>query len=622
MVRRGVSVIGVVGVLLGLVLAGTAQGATFTRDVGTTTTFSNSASIPIADGHCNDTRFSKDVQGKSDPYPSTIDVAGVSGPITQLEVTLHDISHHYPEDLRVLLVGPAGQSVMLMNRAGSGDTIGPLDDVTLTFDDSWDDQLSDKSAHVSTSYGTGFGCKSIGVQSPMPAPAPAPPYGTALSAFDATNANGQWKLYAVDTFDDFTGVIDGGWSLDIATGISIEDGECYDGPPQQTPASQYPSTIDVAGTTGAVSDVNVTLHNYSHRTPGDVRMLLVGPQGQKVLVMHHAGTAVDDNGDVDYDNSAIKDQTVTLDDAAAGPLPTPIVSGTYRPTQVDGDEDSQICGNFPATASLPGTAPAAPYSTALSAFDGTDANGTWSLYIVDDYGDNEGTLDGWSLDITTNQYDNAVLADHPAGYWRFGEASGTTAFDSSGNGNHGTYLNGPLLGQPGALALDPNTAASFDGVNDSVRVPDANSLDVGDSFTLEGWVKRASDAQSQTLFNKGGNGLQLTVMSASNGNQLWLRKANVTTIAHSVGGVPADGRFHHVVVTRTGAGNATFYIDDVPSGVMLAPAQVIADTAFPLVFADAGKVVNVFDEFALYPDALSAAEVDAHYKAGLGIVSP
>ena len=53
----------------------------------------------------------------------------------------------------------------------------------------------------------------------------------------------------------------------------------------------------------------------------------------------------------------------------------------------------------------------------------------------------------------------------------------------------GTYLNGVTIAAAGAISGD--TAASFDGVNDSVRVPDSNSLDVGDSFTLEGWIKRA-----------------------------------------------------------------------------------------------------------------------------------
>jgi hypothetical protein len=38
-----------------------------------------------------------------------------------------------------------------------------------------------------------------------------------------------------------------------------------------------------------------------------------------------------------------------------------------------------------------------------------------------------------------NTYDNAVLALGPLAYWKLDETSGTTAVDSSGNGNNGTY---------------------------------------------------------------------------------------------------------------------------------------------------------------------------------------
>ena len=151
-------------------------------------------------------------------------------------------------------------------------------------------------------------------------------------------------------------------------------------------------------------------------------------------------------------------------------------------------------------------------------------------------------------------YASTVLGDDPAGYWRFGEApASTTLTDSSPNGNDGTYLNGVTLGVPGALAADPDTAASYDGVNDAGRVPDASSLDVGSSFTLEGWIKRSSTSKSHQMMVKGG-GFQLVVMNAGSGSQVWLRKANVTTLARSSWGIPADGEYHHVVATMNGPG--------------------------------------------------------------------
>lgn len=52
-----------------------------------------------------------------------------------------------------------------------------------------------------------------------------------------------------------------------------------------------------------------------------------------------------------------------------------------------------------------------------------------------------------------------------------------------------------------------------------MRVPSAASLDVGDSFTLEGWIKRGSTANSENLLNRGDRGFQLTVMNAGAGGQ-------------------------------------------------------------------------------------------------------
>ena len=43
-------------------------------------------------------------------------------------------------------------------------------------------------------------------------------------------------------------------------------------------------------------------------------------------------------------------------------------------------------------------------------------------------------------------YSASVLADSPLSYWRLGEASGTTAADSSGANRTGSYLNTPTLG--------------------------------------------------------------------------------------------------------------------------------------------------------------------------------
>ena len=93
---------------------------------------------------------------------------------------------------------------------------------------------------------------------------------------------------------------------------------------------------------------------------------------------------------------------------------------------------------------------------------------------------------------TGSAYSSAITATPGlVSYWRLGESSGTNACDSYGP-NAGTYQGGFTLGATGAIAGDPDTAVRLDGSSGYVNVPHSSSLDVGDSFTIEAWVKRNS----------------------------------------------------------------------------------------------------------------------------------
>ena len=61
--------------------------------------FSNPATITIPDPNCTD-------PDAAIPYPSNIVVAGLSGTITDVNVTLSSIDHGWAGDLEVMLVGP------------------------------------------------------------------------------------------------------------------------------------------------------------------------------------------------------------------------------------------------------------------------------------------------------------------------------------------------------------------------------------------------------------------------------------------------------------------------------------------------------------------------------------
>jgi subtilisin-like proprotein convertase family protein len=171
-----------------------------------TTTVQNISAIP---DQANTTVINIPGSGMSSLYPSKITVAGLPTNPTKITVTLTGISHTYPDDLDILLVGPGGQKVMLMSDSGGSSDIN---NVTLTFDDAAASKLADSTAIISgtfkpTDFATGDN---------FPAPAPAGPYGTTLSAFNGLDPNGTWSLYVFDDAASDSGSIAGGWSLKLA----------------------------------------------------------------------------------------------------------------------------------------------------------------------------------------------------------------------------------------------------------------------------------------------------------------------------------------------------------------------------------------------------------------------
>ena len=68
--------------------------------------------------------------GKANVYPSTVNVSGLSGEVLGVTATLNGFSHTFADDVDILLVGPGGQSVLLMSDAGGSIDVS---DLTLTF---------------------------------------------------------------------------------------------------------------------------------------------------------------------------------------------------------------------------------------------------------------------------------------------------------------------------------------------------------------------------------------------------------------------------------------------------------------------------------------------------------
>ena len=150
------------------------------------------------------------------PYPSTISVGGIVGTITNVSITLHNMSHPNPGNVDMLLVGPAGQRVAILSAV-----IGnkPMTNVTFTLSDNAQYPLPAPGYALppGTYRPTDLAPNHTSAPYIFPAPAPAAPYATNLFLFNGGSPNGIWSLYVADNSPGSSGALNGGWSLTITT---------------------------------------------------------------------------------------------------------------------------------------------------------------------------------------------------------------------------------------------------------------------------------------------------------------------------------------------------------------------------------------------------------------------
>jgi hypothetical protein len=149
--------------------------------------------------------------GAGEPYPYTVRVFGLPGPISDVNVLFGPMAHTHPNDIDVLLVGPRGQQAMLMS-----DTCGTslvLNDV-FTFDQQASSPLPQSGCTSGRYQPTNRASGMFGFTDPMPDPAPPPTdpaglgiYPADLSAFLGTDPNGVWRAFAYD--DEVAGTYGG-----------------------------------------------------------------------------------------------------------------------------------------------------------------------------------------------------------------------------------------------------------------------------------------------------------------------------------------------------------------------------------------------------------------------------
>ena len=219
------------------------------------------------------------------------------------------------------------------------------------------------------------------------------------------------------------------------------------------------------------------------------------------------------------------------------------------------------------------------------------------------------------------------FADALVVHYTFDEGSGTTAGESSGNGNTGTLTNGPVWveGKVGSGAL------SFDGTNDYINA--GTGANITGAITVSAWFKKMiNSGGSKTLVARG------TILGTPSAEQyaLFFPSYDITIPRFSVSNgttrivsvAPAssvpNGVWNHIVGTYNGADTTRLYVNGTQVDTdTTASFGLLNSTPNPNALGigaiqngAAGWFNGPLDDVRIYNRALSVSEVSDLYALG------
>lgn len=212
----------------------------------------------------------------------------------------------------------------------------------------------------------------------------------------------------------------------------------------------------------------------------------------------------------------------------------------------------------------------------------------------------------------------SVRCDLPVGFWELPSGAGELE-DTGGQ----SVVDLALVGTPGhatglTYPFTANGAADLNGSSQAYTRSDAgdNLLDVGDTFTLEAWIKPDSVTGNHTLLSKGANGFQLR----TNGTTVELLKEGVGSIVATTGVTLATATLYHVVAVKDGASSCQIFVNAVDRSGSVTD-RTCASTSTNLNIgrkSDASEYYDgKIDDVAVYAYALTEDQIVGHYLAGL-----
>ena len=210
-----------------------------------------------------------------------------------------------------------------------------------------------------------------------------------------------------------------------------------------------------------------------------------------------------------------------------------------------------------------------------------------------------------------------TIFDQYVGYWKFDEATGLTAADSSPAGNHATLQGGTtwVTGQIGS-------ALSFDGQTGYVRAGADLNQWLGATASLSVWIKTTQSGKGDFFRSPGITGVE----SAGDGNDVFWGWIDTTGRLGLQAGNGAnakslnpinDGQWHHIGLTRDAtSGRVSVYVDGLLNATAISETGLKSTKFYSLgrIETTAGTPAyfqGQLDEVRLYNFVLGDADMQA-----------
>jgi hypothetical protein len=266
---------------------------------------------------------------------------------------------------------------------------------------------------------------------------------------------------------------------------------------------------------------------------------------------------------------------------------------------------------------------AAGHSKAIGEWVRVSATRTFSttsftFYLISYGGTYGGDYSSWEVTMPQVELKSSYPTNFANGTRGATVATGGGLRDTSGKGNHGALINGPL--SPGSYSKG---VLAFDGTNDYVEIPTFNSAP-STQITCEAWINPSRTVSTGTV--RGGvisntNSMYLGIFnSADGGSTHGMHWANMTTGGrpYNVNGSIPNNTWTLLTGTYDGS-TSRAYIDGVEvwsegqSGTIPAGTYVVG-TYGPTLTDVTHNFQGLIGDARIYNRALTASEVLENYN--------